>query len=191
MWLATRDKDTGKGAERRRSLLSRLLRGEEAITTVEFALIMPLFFTMLFAIIEVSMVFFINVILEGAVDDGARLVRTGQAQTGDDPMAAFQEGTCAALSGVIACEEVAWQVEAFQDFGSADLTFTSDSQGNMTSTSYNPGAAGDIVVVRAVYLYEFVFPGLGDLFGNVGDGKRLITSAAVFRNEPFSGVPGV
>ena len=45
--------------------------------------------------------------------------------------------------------------------------------------------ATDIVTVRAFYQWP-TFTGLMGLnFGNLGNGKHLLASAAAFRNEPF------
>ena len=56
-------------------------RGNSGSAAVEFALIAPVFFLLLFAIFETGMLFFADMTLENGVAVTARLIRTGQAQT--------------------------------------------------------------------------------------------------------------
>ena len=76
----------------RRSLLRRLFapairrraqafaRDERGATAIEFALLALPFFTLIFAILETSIVFLAGQILDSAVQDASRKIRTGQAQ---------------------------------------------------------------------------------------------------------------
>src|SRR5688572_32590660 len=50
-------------------------------SALEFALVATPFLLLIFAALEVGLVYFANFTLENAVSRGARLVRTGQAQT--------------------------------------------------------------------------------------------------------------
>ena len=62
-------------------LFRRFRRNRGGSAAVEFALVAPIFFALLFAIIESAMVFFASQLLETVTADSARLVMTGQAQT--------------------------------------------------------------------------------------------------------------
>ena len=64
-----------------RSALNRFRRNRRGSAAVEFALVAPLFFCMLFAILETAIVFFAGQVLENATQETARLVLTRQAQT--------------------------------------------------------------------------------------------------------------
>ena len=48
---------------------------------VEFALVAPPFLALLFAILELALVFFASQALETVTQDSSRLIMTGQAQT--------------------------------------------------------------------------------------------------------------
>ena len=50
---------------------------------------------------------------------------------------------------------------------------------------YTPGGPEEVVLVRAYYQWKTFTPFFGALFANMADGRRLITSAMLFRNEPF------
>src|SRR6266581_1507167 len=64
-----------------RNVLNRFRRNRRGSTVVEFALVAPMFIALLFAIIETALMFFASQVLETALQDSARLIMTGQAQT--------------------------------------------------------------------------------------------------------------
>jgi hypothetical protein len=56
---------------------------------------------------------------------------------------------------------------------------------DQSQMGYTPGGASDVILVRAYYKWELFTPMFGELFANTSDGKRLIVSSMMFRNEPF------
>src|ERR1035441_3383872 len=64
-----------------RKALRRFRRSRRGSAAVEFALVAPLFFALLFAIIETALMFFASQVLETVTQDSARMILTGQAQT--------------------------------------------------------------------------------------------------------------
>ncbi len=66
-------------------MLKRLRKQEprnSGATVVEFALIAPILFLLMMGIIEFGLIFFLNVMLQGAVDTASRLGKTGFAPAG-------------------------------------------------------------------------------------------------------------
>ena len=63
-----------------RSALRRFRRNRRGSAAVEFALVAPIFFGLLFAIMEVALMFFASQVLEKVTQDAARMIMTGQAQ---------------------------------------------------------------------------------------------------------------
>ena len=68
------------------NLLRRFRRNRNGSAAVEFALVAPVFFALLFAIIETAIVFFASQVLETMTQDSARVIMTGQAQNGLVPI---------------------------------------------------------------------------------------------------------
>ncbi len=65
-----------------------------------------------------------------------------------------------------------------------------DANGNFQNNfTYQPGGAGEIVVVRLFYQYPVYVSLLGFSMSNVNGGKRLLAATAAFRNEPFANLP--
>ncbi|GAB2880769.1 pilus assembly protein [Uliginosibacterium flavum] len=60
-------------------------RKETGATAVEFALIAPVFFLLIFAIIEFGLLFWVDLTMQHAVREGARFAITGQTNPSPDP----------------------------------------------------------------------------------------------------------
>src|SRR5712671_2242535 len=73
-----------------RNALRRFRRNRRGSAAVEFALVAPVFFALLFAIIETAIVFFAGQVLETVTQDSARMIMTGQAQTAAFTQAQFR-----------------------------------------------------------------------------------------------------
>jgi Flp pilus assembly pilin Flp len=82
------------------NILRRFGRNRKGAAAVEFALVAPIFFAVLFAIIELALVFFASQILETVTQDSARLVMTGQ----DDAIYALERKRD--MSGEVAVLEI-------------------------------------------------------------------------------------
>ena len=165
-------------------------RNQSGASAVEFALVaLPLMFLLL-GILQVGVVFFANFALEDATERGARLVRTGQAQSQGFDAAKFKSEVCKYLIAPVSCAGLKLDIRSYSSFGgaAADLTDPLDSSGNMKPNfSYDPGVGGDVVIVRAFYELGLAaeLPALISL-GNMGNGSRLLVATAAFRNEPFN-----
>lgn len=172
----------------RRQSLRRFHKAQSGATALEFGIIAAPFFALLFALIEVGLVFFATFTLENAVAEASRLIRTGQAQGSGFSETEFKQQVCNNVYGLIDCGGgLIVDVRKFDDFGSVSLPDPLDGDGNLTGTfGYDAGDGGDIVVVRVFYEWDLIadLPGAG--LGNMAGGKRLLTATAAFRNEPFN-----
>lgn len=172
--------------------VKRFRRAEDGSVAVEFGLISVPFFAFLFALIETALIFFASVAMEGAMEDAARLVRTGQAQTQGLSSAQFKQIICDRSPLFFDCaDKLEIDVRTFSNFGNVNFPDPLDDEGNLSSTfQFQPGNAGDVVLVRAFYVWDVMTP-IGIGLENMSGGNRLLASSAVFRNEPFQGIlPG-
>ncbi len=87
-----------------RSVLDRFRRNRRGSAAVEFALVAPLFFCMLFAILETAIVFFAGQVLENATQESARLILTRQAQTTNMTENAFKANLCDRIKVMFNCD---------------------------------------------------------------------------------------
>jgi Flp pilus assembly protein TadG len=60
-----------------------MLRQKKGQTTVEFALVIIIFLSILMTIIDFGLMFFVNQTIQNAVREGARYAVTGRSQAGD------------------------------------------------------------------------------------------------------------
>jgi Flp pilus assembly protein TadG len=166
--------------------LRRFRRNRRGSAAVEFALVAPVFFALLFAIIETAIVFFASQVLETVTQDSARMVMTGQAQAAAYTQAQFKTFVCGRISVLFDCANVYVDVKSYSAFGSVNIIDPIDAARNFTNNmQYSPGAAGDIVVVRLFYQWPLFVTGLGYNISNLNGSKRLLTATAAFKNEPF------
>jgi Flp pilus assembly protein TadG len=168
------------------NLLRRFRRNRRGSAAVEFALVAPVFFALLFAIIETAIIFFASQVLETITQDSARMIMTGQAQSASYTQAQFKTYLCGKIPALFNCSDVYVDVQSYSAFSSVTISDPIDSGKNFVPTmNYSPGAAGDIVVVRVFYQWPLFVTGLGYNISNLTGSKRLLTATAAFRNEPF------
>jgi len=180
--------------KRRRNRFGAFVKDSEGATAVEFALIAAPFLALIAALIQTFLLFFAQALLENAVRASARQVLTGQVQTADasmtqaQGMAAFHQTVCNNANVLFTCTGLMVDVQVANNWSSANTTMptlTYDANGNVTNTwQFNPGNAGDIVVVRVMYLWPVFFGSIAFNMANQANGTREIMASAAFQNEP-------
>lgn len=160
-----------------------LRRDCSGVTAVEFALVAPMFLYLLMGIIEVSMLFFTTTMVDRAMYDASRLIRTGQAQSTGDALGEFQTSVCASLVSLYSCSDLNLDVRNFSTFGTISYTIEVDEDGDPIY-EFDAGAAEDVILARVVYTFNFATPFIGAFFGDSGSGITF-TTAAVFQSEPY------
>ncbi|MDE2376159.1 TadE/TadG family type IV pilus assembly protein [Bradyrhizobium sp.] len=182
-----------------RTMLRRFRRNGRGSAAVEFALVAPLFFALLFAIIETALMFFASQVLETITQNSARMIMTGQAQSGAMPVcqvagvntpctqAAFKTYVCSQIPALFDCSSLYVDVSSFTSFSTVTLPSHINAAGNFDQTTgYAAGGPGDIVVVRLFYQWPLFVTGLGYNISNLAGNKRLLVATAAFKNEPYN-----
>jgi Flp pilus assembly protein TadG len=169
-------------------LLSRFKRAKDGGAALEFSFVALPFFLLLYAILDVSLIFFASTTLENGILGAARQIRTGQAQAANMTADQFRALVCAQISALLACDErLGLDVRKFNGFGAVILPPALDDDGNLSGNmQFDPGQAGDVVVVRAFYTWPMLTPTVGEQFVNMSGGHRLLEASTAFRNEPFN-----
>lgn len=175
-------------------------RDERGVTVIEFAFLAVPFFTIIAAILETSLIFLAGQVLDSAVQDSARLIRTGQAQTrSPTPYSAddFRNAICAGLYNMFDCskdkDRLRVSVTVLTDFSAASLGYPLKTGGDCKkdkcdwtlADAYAPGKGGSVVLVQAYYKWPTVVNLPGFNWQTLPDGTRLLGASRVFRNEPF------
>ena len=174
-------------------------RDERGVTAIEFGLLALPFFTIVLAILETSLIFLAGQVLDSAVQDSSRLIRTGQAQNNAPAYtpADFRAAICAGLYGMFDCEasddRLRVSVTVIVDFPAATITYPlntgedcdEDECDWTLADAYDPGDGGEVVLVQAYYKWPTIVNLPGFNFQTLPDGTRLLGASRVFRNEPF------
>jgi len=172
-----------------RSQLLSLWRRKDGATAVEFALVAIPFFWIMFAIAEIASLSLIQTSLDAAVSETARTIRTGEAQAASVTQSGFKEDVCDYVNNLMSVDcdaHLHIDVRRFADFdavGRSNPVVNGDI--DPTRLAFQPGAASEVVMVRAFYNWRIITPVFGDVFANMTGGRRLLVSSALFRNEPF------
>lgn len=173
---------------RLRARLRAFCRNERAATILEFALVSMPFFALLIAVLETALVFFAQQAIETTGEAASRLIMTGQAQSGGWSASQFKTQVCQSLPPFLSCSNLMIDVQTAASFSSVNAgtpTITYDKNGNPV-WQYTTGGAGDIVIVRVMYLWPIVTGPLGFNLSNQTGGKRLLISTSVAKTEPYS-----
>jgi Flp pilus assembly protein TadG len=180
-------------AAARNNIFRRFRRSRRGSAAVEFALVAPLFFALLFAILETAIMFFASQALESLTQNAARQVLTGQAQTQSPSITTlqnFKDFVCPKGSVqlvLFSCDQLYVDVKTYPAFQNIAINSQIDATGNFdpSTLSYSNAAPGSIVVVRLFYKWQLFVTGLGFNISNLTGNQRLLVATAAFQTEPY------
>ena len=168
-----------------------LARDEQGVTAIEFGILALPFFTVVAAILQTGIMFLITQVLDSAVEDASRRVRTGQAV--GYSLDNFRDYMCDYTFGLIDCSQIQLRSKIIGTFNnlpaSDDVPYTCNETTCTWKTDwqkFDSGAGRSIMQVSAYYRYPLfiVFPYFN--LKNQPDNYRMLVATRVFRNEPFS-----
>ena len=113
-----------------KSMLRRFRRHRRGSAAVEFALVAPVFFALLFAIVEVALMFFATQVLETVTQASARYLLTGQAQSGGLTQAQFNTYVCSQIPALFTCANMKINVQSSLRFRRSAITSPIDGSCN-------------------------------------------------------------
>jgi Flp pilus assembly protein TadG len=192
--------DDASALDQRAPFLARLRRrahafrrDERGVTLIEFGILAVPFFAIIAATLETALIFFAAQILDSAVQDSARLIRTGQAQQASYTAANFRTAICNGLFGMFDCTQLKVKVSIVADFNAAATPVSPVQTGAACSPNcqwtivetYTPGSGSQVIMVQAFYKWPVLINFLGFNLKNQPDGTRLLGAVRVFQNEPF------
>jgi Flp pilus assembly protein TadG len=179
----------------RRGVLSRLRRDASGAALLEFAFVAGPFIGLIFAILQVALIFFADQMLDTSTQAASRFIMTGTAQKGAWTPAKFKTETCKTLPTFMQNNNCANLTIDVTTLGSTASSFSSANTGAPVITydgsgvasmpsNYQPGAKEDIVMVRLTYPWNVVTaPGLN--LANMQNGQFLLMATTVTRTEPY------
>lgn len=163
------------------------LRNRDGSAAIEFAMVALPFFLMMFALLELGMVFVVDSVLANATMETGRLVRTGQAGAASMTREQFETELCSRMSAFSAdCEDrLSVDVRVIPAFNTPLPDPMQDGETfNDGALDFNYGAPGSLVVVRVWYKQPLATTFLTQGLSRLGDGSTRLMSTTAFRNEP-------
>lgn len=170
-------------------------QADDGVTVIEFAILAVPFFTIVGAILETALVFFATQVLDSAVEDASRIIKTGQAQaTADYDLEDFRSLMCSYTFGLFGdCSAIKLQIKPISNFSSASFmaglttcTPPPDPTCEITMPEdWTPGEGGTVIQVFAYYRWPLLLNLPYFNLRNQPDNYRLLGATRVFRNEPF------
>ena len=182
--------------------LNRFSRARGGAVAVEYAFLLLPFLTLIFAVLEVALLFLATASLDTAMEKATRRIRTGTFQASYSTLS--QDAQQTELKDAI-CDEVTWLTANcttrltvdVRNLGASWRTVSSrpgpwDSV-NRTfdpdASCFAPSGPQDIVLVRAWYSWPLLTPFLNQAVSRLDSSRALITATQAFRNEPFAPPP--
>ncbi|MCX7900064.1 MAG: pilus assembly protein [Methylocystis sp.] len=186
------------GADRRNC--AHFVHNARGFAAVEFGMIAAPFVLLVVAILEYGMGNFMQSRLDAAVAQTARQIMTGYVQDqtiGGKALTAQQfreQVLCPKLPSIMKCSDVYVDATAFSASSAPnyDMFLNATKSGLVppklgAGNNYSIGCSGDYVVLRVAFPAPIltttrIFPAAIPYKGEM---KRLLTSTASFKNEPF------
>jgi Flp pilus assembly protein TadG len=150
-------------------------------TTVEFALVALLLLTFLFAIIDLAVMFYVNLTVQHAVREGARYAVVGQppgSSAGLARRAALTQKVLDSANGLCSGGNVV-SGPTVSVLTPANTNAFSQYSGRQVPDT---GQSNQIIIVRMTYAWPLLTPILQPFFP---DGKYTFTASATMKNEQW------
>lgn len=169
----------------RRCGFARFARNQRGETMLEFAFVAPMLILLMLTIVDLGIMLTSQSVLNGATQNAARLIRTGQieatsvsCQGASTSIGQFQCALCTQMASVMSysscTSQVLFEVNSYNSctgtcptgsgFGAVSFsacTQNANSTGNGTACNFTPGSGTQIVGVRVVYNRSFIVPWVG------------------------------
>lgn len=161
---------------------------KDGSTAVEFGLIGPIFFGLLFSLIELAWLLTRVVVVTHVVHEAARDVKNGEISS----VADFEQAVCDRFNIISNCANNIL-TEAVIINGLSDIPSTSaqcQASSNETfkpAVDYDSGNGSETVFLRVCVIVPLVTPGLGlgASLPQTSSGEFAIVASIAFQNEPF------
>ena len=150
---------------------------------VEFALVLPIFLTLLFGIVDFGRYFFVQHTIQFATREGTRLALVGRTLI--DPDTQLPMSRIASIitqikeSARLAVDPSELEISVFPVTINADGSYSDPVNWQNTQDAGEPGKP---MRVHTRYTYRFLTPFIGEFFTNR---VNVIQAATTYRNEGF------
>lgn len=167
-------------------IVRRFNDDEKGVTAIEFGMLAFPFFMLMMAIIESSLMFFAGQVLESAVDDVGRQVRTGQLAE-NLTESELRTAICDASAVLFKCDDLNIDMQVVATFDDLD-DVPSPTTGVLEPTDFNftPPGPKEVVMVSVLTEWPVYTNYLQQFISKLDSKNALLSAVAVFKTEPYS-----
>jgi Flp pilus assembly protein TadG len=168
--------------------IKRLSSEEGGSVLIEYAMLAPVFFMLVFGLVEFVLFQYKANALNYVTYEAARVLQTGKVQGSADMAKAFHDQVCDAAGTLLDCESVVFDVRNYGAVNEVkyETPEFDPKTGKPLNFLFEPGGAGRYSVVRASMNYTFITPFMGKLFGMGPDLPAIVNAYCIVRNEPWA-----
>jgi hypothetical protein len=159
----------------------KIFRHKEGTAMIEFAILAPIFFLLLFAMVEFGLILFVSSTVSTVVNQAGRLGMTGGSYSDlQDPSAPLPRD--ALLRKVIHD-----RLGPLSTMG--EITINAQPYSSLEGLSIDPtapssfGGGGQLVLYKVEFAWKIMTPMMGQFLGEKGE--YIITATTVMQNEEF------
>ncbi len=185
-------------------MLVRLVRNEQGVTAIEFAVLGPVLLTMMIGIIELAMLFFVQHTIENATFNVSRMGKTGYVALESTREETIRQYLEQRTFGLLDADDIAIESKAYSGYakvGQAEPYTDANANGqhdageNYTDVNGNSqydedqgavgqGEASEVVLYTITYPWQMITPIMNEFIGD--NGAYVISATVVVKNEPYN-----
>ncbi|HXM85435.1 MAG TPA: TadE/TadG family type IV pilus assembly protein [Stellaceae bacterium] len=155
------------------AVLARLLRRDDAVAAVEFAILGSTFLMLVCMTLELGLILFTQSVMDNALRDAARLIQTNQASSSST----FTTKVCGEVGNLIpnCSTNLKYYVQT------ASLFSSMTAQTAFSSNAYTAGTSSADMLAQIAYQRPTITHWATVFFGT----NDMIISTVAFQNEPY------
>jgi Flp pilus assembly protein TadG len=170
-------------------MMAGLRRDKRGATAIEFAFLAIPFAMLAFAILETTISFTAQQVLNNAADKIGRQFRTGQLTLTNTTKSEFRDLVCGEISIIVGsgCPELVYDFQNYTDFEDVPTEIKLNPSGDIDETGfgYNPGDKGTINAVRLFYRWPVMTDLMKSSMSSLPNNKTLLYATVTWQNEEF------
>lgn len=155
----------------------------------EFALLALPFFFAIFAIVETSIGYAAQQLLQKSAERIAHELRVGTLKPGNTSIAVIRKKVCGDLGlfAVTDCDQIEIDLQTYPSFQDTIVPLKYTQSGDLDTGAFKvrPGGSNTINRLGLFYRWPFFTDIVRARLSNLPNGKTLLFASEVWRNEPY------
>lgn len=145
------------------------------------------FFFLIFAVMQLALLFVVDSVLESATLQAARLIRTGEAFNRNLTPTQFKAELCSHMNVFSSeCPDRATiEVRTIAQFRNQTLPNPIVNGQLPSSPPYTNGTSSSLILIRVWYKQPLIAPTMFQAISRLSTGETVLSATTAFRSEPY------